>query len=726
MSLKVAIHLILVFLYIFPGCTFPIHKVNAKEVTLKKLTISGSKITLFANTGKGDYYTFYPEGIIKEKANIGGFKSAQLDPLKENIYFYDPVLKVIAKINLKDNKVYKVIGKPKSNIDINYSNPVNFNDASLGKLIGFSFDRYGNIFILDSGNSSGRLLKASFKDNSIKEILNVNNYFLPASLSNTTFTLSGISYDHDRHLYIIGSLTGKGPVVLKFDPLTKTGDMYAGGSEIKNLGYEPKVEISNSSQYTIQGLTFGKNNTCYLSNKDYQNSRWSYFTQKLIQNENTVTKETFIGDGSGGPNDIGDGGSVKSAYAGLFGARCICGDKNGDILIADSINNRIRKIFANSDLIATVAGGGADSVSFNESKTPESVSLEAPNTLLVDKANNLYIVEDKRILVANNLITHDENASQTAKVANLAITKIADKEIKDPKGLVELPDLSFDYTYAGDQTIEVKGENIPNGTNIKLVNVNLDGTTTLTPNTGKLEGSIAKILTKIDAGTTRVIKAETDPFIPAPGVYLPGTEPQTIAGELPSEPQIATTNRDIVNATGNLLPQTVRFNFKHGSGWQRSDNDAYALYKSKTKLNAAVDPDNAIADATFLDIESWSGSKNTVIFDTKSTTNNKPVTFSIWMRTDSGNVSFPFGIGPNCSGNNAYCEYPTYVAYNYPQYIPELTYNTVTVTPTWQKFSITSNSNINTLQKAIYIGGFTDQEKQKVYIWGARLEAASN
>ena len=63
----------------------------------------------------------------------------------------------------------------------------------------------------------------------------------------------------------------------------------------------------------------------------------------------------------------------------------------------------------------------------------------------------------------------------------------------------------------------------------------------------KLTSGIASIPIKIDAGISKVIKAETDPFIPSPSVYLAGTEPMIAPGLLPNEPPSVSPNRDAVN-----------------------------------------------------------------------------------------------------------------------------------------------------------------------------------
>lgn len=676
--------------------------------------IPEAKVTLFAKTGSGDYYTLYSNGIKKENANIGSFKSAQLDSLEENIYFYDDALKVIAKINLKDGKVYKVIGKPKSTGVLDYSKVVSFDNASLNKLLDFTFDKYGNIFILYS-NSFPKILKASFKDKTIKEVFSLGE----------TFNLDTLSYDHNRFIYITGNLSNKEPVIVKFDPLTNTNSIYAGGNEVSNLGYTPKLELNTSSYYKILGLAFDHNNTCYLSSQDYQNSKWSYFTHKLIPSEDLVIRESYIGDSTGSTSDIGDGGLAKSAYAILVGSRYLCNDKNGDIFIADNANNRVRKIFANSGLIATVIGGGNESVTFGQLKSLTSIALQSPNTFLVDKFNNLYIVENNRILLANNVVTHDENSTQLVKIANLSIAKIAGNEVTNSKGEIATPDLNLDYTYHGEQIVEVKGENIPDGTSINLLTINSDGTTTLNQQKGAIKDSIATIPISIEAGTTKIIKAETDPFIPAPGVYLAGTAPKIEAGELPPEPIISTANRDNVNLEGNLLNQSIRFNFFESVGWKK--------YKGgTTKSNIAIDPDNVVSDASLIDF----GSSSNTIYLENQAPNSMGLTFSLWMRTASENIIVPIGIGPFCPGPTQYqywaspgwegCNNANLLANNYQSgNIPALSLTKVTVTPTWQKFSITTNTtNSSSSYKTLYIGGLNQTTNQKIYMWGARLEAS--
>ena len=713
-----------------------------------------SQASLFAKTGTGDYYTIYPTGLKKEDSYIGGFKSVQLDPQTENIYFYDTVLKVIARINIQDGKIYPVIGKPKSNTIISYKTPIRFADASLGTLTDFTFDKYGNIFILihnnlgDAANgippSSPSLLKASLKDGTIKEVLNFEDQFKPGISGNYSYyiTLTNLSYDQNKYIYAYGKTTlpnvndylqvigqNSYTTIYRFDPLFSTGDLFGGDVRLKPLGLNFKYVFNpvNSPYLSLKTLAFDYNGTCYVGVTDYINSAWVSLIKKLVPNsthDGTFTETAFVGDGTGSTSDIGDGGLASSAYGGISGAYSFCNDKSGDIYFADASTNRIRKILNGSGLITTAVGGGTETLTtYGQFKSPRSISLQTPVSVLIDKYNNTYIADNNRIITITNLITYGQKLSEQIKIANLGITKIAGNLINNPKGDTSLPDLKLDYTYAGDQIVEVKGDNIPDGTNVKLLSVNSDGTTTVTNNTGKLTGGTTTIPLKIDAGTTKVIKVETDPFIPAPGVYLSDTAPQLVSGQLPTEPSVNIPNRDEVNlltkdSSGmtireNLIGISNRFVFSPLFGWRHG----YFYDYSNTKVlhNAAMDPDNNLQDASLITF----GPTNDAIYLPNIGPATGITTFTVWMRTDSGNVTVPIGIGPNCNMPDwTGCGSATSFAGGNPT---NYSYTNVSITNTWQKFSITSNANQDNQSKTLIVGG-PQTNNQKIYIWGARLE----
>ena len=86
----------------------------------------------------------------------------------------------------------------------------------------------------------------------------------------------------------------------------------------------------------------------------------------------------------------GDGGSAISAsFSNIEG---IALDDVGNLYIADSTNNRIRRVDAISGIITTVAGNGLF-ISGGDGRVATLASLSTPESIAFDSAGNLYIAE---------------------------------------------------------------------------------------------------------------------------------------------------------------------------------------------------------------------------------------------------------------------------------------------------------------------------------------------
>jgi sugar lactone lactonase YvrE len=93
--------------------------------------------------------------------------------------------------------------------------------------------------------------------------------------------------------------------------------------------------------------------------------------------------------GNGTESFSGDGGPATSAA--LNTPIGVAVDVAGNLYIADAFNNRIRKVNA-TGIITTVAGNG-DARFSGDHATATSASLSAPFGVAVDKAGNLYIAD---------------------------------------------------------------------------------------------------------------------------------------------------------------------------------------------------------------------------------------------------------------------------------------------------------------------------------------------
>ena len=118
---------------------------------------------------------------------------------------------------------------------------------------------------------------------------------------------------------------------------------------------------------------------------------------------------TFAGTGTKGYS--GDNGPATSAT--LNWPRNILSDASGNIFIADSNNARIRMIEAGTGYIRTIAGGGtlgAATTTTGEGGLPTNISLNQPRGMGLDASGNLYIADSnnnkiRKVDAATNTIT---------------------------------------------------------------------------------------------------------------------------------------------------------------------------------------------------------------------------------------------------------------------------------------------------------------------------------
>ena len=115
---------------------------------------------------------------------------------------------------------------------------------------------------------------------------------------------------------------------------------------------------------------------------------------------NVSTGNIFTVAGNGTSASGGDGGPATSA--GLEYPNCIKLDQYGNIFIADANGNRIRKVDNTSGYISTVAGAGTGGYS-GDGGPATLAQLNSPNCLDVDGDGNIYIADsvNNRIRLVN-------------------------------------------------------------------------------------------------------------------------------------------------------------------------------------------------------------------------------------------------------------------------------------------------------------------------------------
>ena len=114
---------------------------------------------------------------------------------------------------------------------------------------------------------------------------------------------------------------------------------------------------------------------------------------------------TVAGNGTAGFS--GDNGAATSAN--LYNPYGVAVDSAGNLYIADSNNYRIRKVAAATGIITTVAGNGTSGYS-GDNGSATSASIGSSQGVAVDSAGNLYIADSnnyriRKVAAATGIIT---------------------------------------------------------------------------------------------------------------------------------------------------------------------------------------------------------------------------------------------------------------------------------------------------------------------------------
>jgi len=242
-------------------------------------------------------------------------------------------------------------------------------DASLYQPWGVAVDSNGSLYISDSVNKRVRKVSGGI----ITTVAGNGTYGfsgdgVPATRA-SFFDLSGIGVDAAGNLYIVEAATSRIHKVSGGIITTVAGNGFTGFSG--DGGPATSASLFNPSAVAVDAA-----GNLYIA--DWENFR--------IRKVSGGTITTIAGNGSFGFS--GDGGPATDAS--LAEPADIAVDAAGNLYIADLQNDRVRKV--SNGIITTVAGNGTEGFSGDDGPATNA-SLNFPSGLAVDAKGDLYIAD---------------------------------------------------------------------------------------------------------------------------------------------------------------------------------------------------------------------------------------------------------------------------------------------------------------------------------------------
>jgi len=331
------------------------------------LAVASASAQGVITTTAGITWIFRADGGVATSAPLGNLYAAAVDAAG-NVYVADFSNDIVARIS-PTGALTVVAGNGIRGFSGDGGPAAS---ASLNSPSGVAVDSAGNVYIADTLNHRIRKVTGSTVSTYAG---NGNAGFLGDGGAATSARLnapSAVSVDSSGNLYIADRLNYR---IRKVTPGGTISTVAGNGVRGFSGDNGPATAASLSSP---QGIFADAAGNVYIADRDNHRIR-----------RVTATGVITTVAGTGAAGSAGDGGPATAAQF-TFPSSVFL-DSGGNLLVADTFNQRIRRINA-AGVISTVAGNGTRAFS-GDAGLATSAALNNPQGAVVDAAGNLFIAD---------------------------------------------------------------------------------------------------------------------------------------------------------------------------------------------------------------------------------------------------------------------------------------------------------------------------------------------
>jgi sugar lactone lactonase YvrE len=374
---------------------------------IRKVSSTTGVIITVAGTGEAN---FSGDGGLATAATLNSPEGLAIDPAG-NLFIADTGNHRIRKISVSSGIITTIAGDGVSRFAGDGGPAI---AASLSVPGDVAIDPAGNLIIADSGN------------NRIRRVDQNGNI---STIAGNGLTETGIPGDNvdatttAMNFPEAALADGAGNVIVA-DTFTQTIRRIGTDGTIHTIAGNGIQGSSTGQLSTPEGLALDASGNLFIA--DTGNNR--------IQRLDAITAAVTTIAGTGQQGYFGDNGAATSAK--LFLPIGLAVNAAGDILIADALNLRIRKIATGTGIITTVAGSGEFGY-LGDSGPASAAGLNFPQGLSFDGSGNLYVTDTnriRRIAAATGIITTIAGTGQQGYSPDG--TTAASASLNGPTGIV--------------------------------------------------------------------------------------------------------------------------------------------------------------------------------------------------------------------------------------------------------------------------------------------------